>query len=277
MLKANRTICSAMLMSIFLIGTQLAYADETSKKDDDKKEVKTSLARKQSLQEFAFSVGLADGRKGRWFDIRRKMAGLKGELDQIYQVGHLYLDNGDLQPPVILTGENLYQNHKSGRATDQSQIRYEILSPARFVSSHLDWYTYIVSDEDLLVSRPADEPFFKPRNKEEEDSMRKYYQNGFTEGANQVDMEAIARVKTLTTMIDGMYDYHILREKNMIEPPEISKVYVPISGNETKISLSNNLREVVGDAQFNLSPNSYKAYIDQQNPWETLPKAQIIP
>ncbi|HEY6436742.1 MAG TPA: type IV secretory system conjugative DNA transfer family protein, partial [Ignavibacteriaceae bacterium] len=186
-MKQKYLICS-FAFAVCSVFSGFANADLAEpKKAGSEVSTASTVARMRSLGEFAFSVGIADGRKERWFDIRKKMAGMKGELDSLYQVSHLYLDNGDMQPPIILTGENLYQNHQNGKATDHAQVRYEILAPARFVSSQLDWYTYIVSDEDLIGNRPADDPFFQPKNAEEEMVMKKFFQNGYSEGANQVD------------------------------------------------------------------------------------------
>jgi uncharacterized protein YfiM (DUF2279 family) len=266
----------SVFCALILFGCASAQADLGTGKTDAQSNKAAAQFRLQSLREYSLSQGISDGRNVRFKEIREKLAKQKAELDVIYQVSNLYLENGFLQPPIILTGQNLYQQVKDGKAIDWSQIRYQIIAPARFVTQHLDWYTYLVSDEDLLNNKPAEDPVMTARNPEEDAVMKTMYKNGFVEGESQVDMEVQARIKSLTTMITGMMNYHILREKNIVSAPVVSKLYTPTSGNKTQLTLVGNSMEVSQDAGFNLDASTYRAYLDQKNPWSGNPKPQII-
>lgn len=253
----------ALAMSVSAIP---AYAADA--KTDD---YKTESVRITALKEHAFAKGLAAGRMDKFKELRTTSLSLKEFNDQAFQVAHLYshvssdnAENSMLQPPIVLSGEDMLQVNPTGQNYSHAEVKYEILAPARFVSSQLNWQTFIVSEDDMIYSGPADDPLLVARTEEETKLMSNMYNVAYREGQAQAFKEFEARVDTLATLISGMYKYHILREKRLIDPPEIATGYVPVSGNKTQLQLSNRISNVNSGAAFNMNTGAYRAFIEKE-------------
>lgn len=261
---------TTLLLGIFLIAAGVCTAADTTEPK------KTSPGREQLLIEHGLSTGIADGRVDRFNNLRYKLSLQKSDLDRIYQVSHLYLDDGKLQPPVIATSENIYQQMLDGKHIDISQVRYQIVAPARFVTSQIDWYTYLVSDDDVAATGQSDDILTSPKTESEAALLKKMYQTGYEEGASQVDIEVQSRIKALTTLVTGMANYHILRKMNVVQAPQVTRLHTPVRGNATQLVLASTTSDLSRDAEFNLNAGTYKAYLDKKNPFEASPGAHIL-
>ncbi len=260
----KKTLISTMLASFFILSTY-TYADEVQPSD-----IKVESIRTTALKEHAFAKGLADGRVDKFKELRTTILSLKEQNDKVFNVAHLYsqvssdnAENAMLQPAIVVTGEDMLQINQSGKNYSHAEVKFEILAPARFVTSQLNWQTFLVNDEDLLVGGPADDPLLSPRTEQEKALMKNMYDVAFREGRAQALNEYIARTETLTTLIVGMYNYHILRTKGIMKPVEIATGYTPVSGNKTQLQLSTRQANVNNDAEFNLNSNNYKAFIEK--------------
>ena len=250
-------------------------------------------ARASALREFALSKGLAEGRKARFKDIYQYFEQNKRVLDTIYQVDHLYMQprkkqtirllNGLeqtkykddpafkgflIQPPIILEGNDIMQIASDGQRKEKSTIRYGIAANAQFVSAPLYWQTFLVAPEDLIAQGPADDPLLQPRDEQERAMMLAFYQVGFNEGVSQATSEVQTRTKTLATMVAGMHYGRILMEKNILDEPEVTTQYVPVSGNKTLLTLDTSVAQITLPSGFVLDPTKYKVIIHQANPLE---------
>lgn len=270
------------------VASMHAYAEEpTSRASEEATKLSNQASvRMGALREFAIQKGIAEGRAAFFKEKKAEQLSRKAELDAIYQVDHLYLrpektisvKNAQgvmeskqvvdpayksflIQPPVILTGVDLYQLKTSGKAVDWSSIRYKTASQAMFVTAPIYWASFLTNDEDLLVQGPADDPLLRSRTPEEAQAMAHFYQVAVAEGRAQAQNEIVARVKTLTTIIIGMNNYHILAEKHVISRPQVATSYIPVSGNKTQLTLSTFNAAIAKEAEFNLNTESYKAYV----------------
>lgn len=259
------------LISIMALAFTTSMITNVQAAESKTDEYKVESVRITALKEHAFSKGLATGRINKFNELKNKVLSLKEFNNQAFQVSHLYshvssddAEDSMLQPAIIMTGEDMLQVNPTGKNYTHAEAKYETLAPARFVSSQLDWKSFLISEEDLVYAGPADDPLLTPRNDTETKLMEKMYEVAYNEGRTQAFNEYVARIETLTTLITGMYNYHILRAKNMIDPPQISHGYVPVSGNSTQLLLSNRQSNINQDAAFNLNPNNYKAFVERE-------------
>ena len=238
------------------------YAAESSHElsKQEEREAKSSEFRLRAIKEFAIQKGLIDGRRFRFNEIARDLNAQKPALDVIYSVDKLYIrtEGGLFQVPVIITGNDLYQMDNNGKSYDWSKVRYETIADGRFVTSQLDWFTYLVNADDLNQVGPADDPILKPRNSLESTTFETYYKNAYAEGINQANIEMDARVTSLTTIKKGMINYHDLVALKILEPVQLSSSYIPVSGNNTTLTLSTISSTVSKEAKFNHNPDDYK-------------------
>lgn len=284
-----RLVNSYILTGLLLCSAHAAFAAESSSKATDRlsQVAKEEQPRIAALREYAIGKGIADGRRAQFQIMKADQLARKSELDRLYQVDHLYvrptktverqLESGAIvhkeiddpafkgfliQPPVILTGTDLMQLQQSGKAIDWSQVRLQFATNAQFVTAPIHWETFLVNDEDLMRQGPPDDPLLRSRNDEEQKIMDKYYQIAFDEGKEQARAEVVARVKTLTTIIVGMANYHVLASKNVVKKAQVATGYIPVDGNKTQLTLSTFNARVTQDAEFNLNPETYKAIVN---------------
>lgn len=279
---------SFILSGLLLCAAPGVYAAENSMSQDKSHSVaKEEQPRIAALREYSIGKGIAEGRRVQFQAIKVDQLSRKSELDRLYQVDHLYvrptktvnreLENGTttkkeiddpafkgflIQPPVILTGTDLMQLQQSGKSIDWSQVRLQFAANAQFVTAPIHWETYLVNDEDLMRQGPPDDPLLRARNEEEQKVMDRYFQIAFDEGREQARAEVIARVKTLTTIIVGMTNYHVLASKNVVKKAQVATGYIPVDGNKTQLTLSTFNARVTQDAEFNLNPETYKAIVN---------------
>ena len=251
-----------------------------------------SNIRMSALREFALTKGLAAGRLQSFTDAHQYFEANKRVFDTTYQVDHLYMQprkrkySKDLtgkessrmendpgfkgfliQPPIVLIGEDLMQISNDGQKKESSKVRYGLAANAQFVSAPIYWHSFFVSPEDLLSQSPADDPLLQPRVEAERASMLNFYKVGYQEGQAQALSEVNTRITTLTTMITGMMFGRTLMEKNILEEPQISTQYIPVSGNKTLLTLDTSAATISVPAGFQLDPSKYKAIIHQANPF----------
>lgn len=285
-----RLVPSYILTGLLLCASQAVFSAEAapSKSSERMSQVaKEEQPRIAALREYSIAKGIADGRRAQFQVMKADQLTRKSELDRLYQVDHLYvrptktvqrqLESGAvvqkevedpafkgflIQPPVILTGTDLMQLQQSGKAIDWSQVRLQFATNAQFVTAPIHWETFLINDEDLMRQGPADDPLLRARNDEEQLIMNKYYQIAFDEGKEQARAEVVARVKTLTTIIVGMANYHVLASKNVVKKAQVATGYVPVDGNKTQLTLSTFNARVTQDAEFNLNPETYKAIVN---------------
>lgn len=279
---------SFILSGLLLCAAPGVFAAESVTPQDKTQTVaKEEQPRIAALREYSMGKGIAEGRRVQFQAIKADQLSRKSELDRLYQVDHLYvrptktvnreLENGStaqkeiddpafkgflIQPPVILTGTDLMQLQQSGKSIDWSQIRLQFAANAQFVTAPIHWETYLVNDEDLMRQGPPDDPLLRARNEDEQKLMDRYFQIAFDEGREQARAEVIARVKTLTTIIVGMTNYHVLASKNVVKKAQVATGYIPVDGNKTQLTLSTFNARVTQDAEFNLNPETYKAIVN---------------
>ncbi len=214
-----------------------------------------------AIKQYYMERGLSEGRVLMFQARKKDLLALKPYLDKIYDTSHLYLENGKLQPPVVLKGEDLFEIQPTGQSYKESQVRYQLAAPERYVTSQLNWETYLISDDDLEYNGPAPESFLSPRNENEKFVANQYYEIGVKEGANQVELELGYRVKSLTTLIKGMYYFYNAYPRGLLSMPKTVKTYIPVSGNQTQLTLATEENSIVDPAKFELDPNNYMAIV----------------
>lgn len=240
---------------------QTSNSEELSPEARFEKYKKENDIRITAIKQFYMEKGLAEGRLQMFQTQQDNLKELEPLLNRIYKVSHLYMDNGKLQPPVILMGKQLFQMQPDGQRYDESRIRYQTAAKERYVTTQLDWKSFLISDDDLVYRGPSGESFLSPRNTNEEDVAKQFYLLGFNEGANQVQQELDLRIKALTNIIVGMYNFYNVSTRGLLTMPEIVKSYTPVTGNQTQLTLSTETKEIAVPARFDLDSNNYMAVV----------------
>lgn len=233
-------------------------------KNSEKKEGRSPAMKKARLDSFmqaGFAKGLPYGRYERFKQIQISLDQNRTLFHRIYKVDHLYNEGGLLQPGVALSASNLFQRNDSGTVLENSRQRYELVAQPTLVTQPLDWYTYLVSPSDLYVVEEDNLGDLKIENKEEQEAFDNAYKSGFAEGMAQAELDFNGRIAALTTVIEGMYTYTDLIHRGLLKAPEVSRTTVPVSGNQTVLTLSTNALALQKLSEFNLNTEQYKALL----------------
>lgn len=225
------------------------------------KDVEKNGMRSDAIRENAFMRGVAEGRLAGFNTQHALMVKLRSDLDRIYNVSNLYLENGTLQPPIILTGDNLFEMQGNGRGYKQVDNRREIVSPARYVTEQLNWETYLISEDDLALPDDYYDVSLKSRTKSEAEEEKKYYRLGLAEGRGQAFEEVKARIERLTAIVGGMRQGYKEMLAGSATAPVTVAGYEPVAGNQTQIETGIRTKNIVQDAGFVLDVNAPRAFV----------------
>ena len=214
-----------------------------------------------AIRENAFTRGVAEGRQLGFRTQQKMMEGIREDLDRIYDVSNLYLENGTLQPPVILTGDNLLEMAPDGRSYKHVGNRREIVSPARYVTEKLNWRSYLISESDLLLPDDYYDYSLKSKTSGEAEEEKRYYRLGLEEGKRQAYEEVADRVSKLTGIVLGMRQGYKEMMAGTATLPQTVSTYDPVAGGGNKIEVGVRRRSIASDASFVTDLDQGRAFI----------------
>lgn len=251
----------AQIGLLFLLMPVLGGATETPAAPDQAAETKRSMVRLMEIERFWISSGIAQGRVRRFADIRRELSARREALNQIYAVSHLYEEGGLLQPAVIVESTMVTQADAKGTEIQWAEKRYQIIIPERLVTEPLNWYTFLVDDQDIDTTMPEPDVSVVPKTDAERSIAVKAFETGILEGAKQAEIEFQSRLRLLTTIVTGMINYHSLKRRGLVKPTRIAKGLVPVSGNETLLAINTRSLRIETPTEFQFDTAKYRSYV----------------
>lgn len=223
--------------------------------------VQRNNMRMDAIRQNGYIRGVSEGRVAGFREQQSLFTAMRSDMDRIYNVSNLYLEDGTLQPPIILTSDNLLEMAPDGRSYKRTRNRREIISDARYVTEKLNWETYLVSEDDLTLPTDYFDSELKARDRAESSEERKFYKLGFEEGKQQASMEVEQRLDKLTTIVMGMRQGYKEMLAGTVTVPQTASEYEPMAGNGRQIEVGIRSNRIVEDAQFVLHPNAGKAFL----------------
>ena len=166
-----------------------------------------------------------------------------------------------MQPPVILTGDNLLEMAPDGRSYKHVGNRREIVSPARYVTEKLNWRSYLISESDLLLPDDYYDYSLKSKTSGEAEEEKRYYRLGLEEGKRQAYEEVADRVSKLTGIVLGMRQGYKEMMAGTATLPQTVSTYDPVAGGGNKIEVGVRRRSIASDASFVTDLDQGRAFI----------------
>jgi len=224
----------------------------------------------------AFDYGYKEGVKYTKIYIGKFLLKHKKELDILFPLKQLYLNDGILQPPLVGKEDKGSYIYENGNTYRQYGVKYYIKNPARFVTknSYRKW-------EDFLLDYPME--YYKNAsldnvlkfsinvkysnsyqcNLKIRNAVYKKFREGFTAGEREVFLLMSARLKKLQSFVDGLYLYNELYYRGIINPPLISEFIEPVYKNKNgKILVINEkVLKIVKPASFNTETKKWKTFL----------------
>lgn len=223
--------------------------------------IRRNNMRTDALRQNGYVRGVSEGRVAGFQEQHALFKTMQTDMDRIYNVSNLYLENGTLQPPIILTSDNLLEMDPNGRGYKRTRNRREIISDARYVTEKLNWETYLISEEDLMLPTDYYDLELKARDRGEAAEERQYYTMGFEEGKRQAYTEVEQRLEKLTIIVMGMRQGYREMLAGTVTVPQTATTYEPMAGNNRQIEVGIRTNQIVEDAAFVLDPNAGRVFV----------------
>jgi len=212
---------------------------------------KINPIRLQALKETATTLGARGALAWESLQIDHSLKTDAEHLNHIFDFNKLLIDN-DVLPPVITQSDNdlTLDNNKTIRLASKT---YEIVSPARFVTTAPTWRTYLWMNYKK-PNLPSKTLF--PTTKAEAKVWNYYLQKGWENGVQQATEIFRQNLDRLKRDYSGMVLYNQLLAQHMVSKPYVAKADMGITGNGHEIRINDQVLRITAEPQ--LQPDSAK-------------------
>ncbi len=177
-------------------------------------------------------------------------------LDHIFNFSYLMLEHRVL-PPVLQEGQNLL-NLADDAALRIADHEYQIVAPARFVTTPPNWRDYLWMNYKVPEKLNS---LFTPKNNTEAAIWKEYYAKGIEDGTTQAEQIFSVNLSHLVRDYSGMILYRKLRSKKMISAPMISKLELGVTGNATDLHLNDRILRITSSAALQTDASKWQPII----------------
>ena len=224
----------------------------------------------------AFDYGYSEGVKYTKLYIGKFLLKHKKQLDILFPLKQLYLNDGILQPPVVKKEDKGSYIFQDGNVYKQFGVRYYIQTPARFVTmgSYRKWedflldyapdYYYNTDIKNVLnFSMNINYSDSAECNRKIREKVFENFRQGFFSGEKEVFTLMESRLQKLQNFLDGLYLYNELYYRGIINPPVISEFVEPVYKNERgkQLVINEKVLKIVKPASFNTETKKWKTFI----------------
>lgn len=202
-----------------------------------------------SLKEVATGIGAQGALAWRSWHISQALKKQATYLDHVFNFNRLLIDNKVL-PPVLV------ESNHSMRLDSDETIRlanktYELIQPARFVTTPPTWRSYLLMDypKPKIPARG-----FLPRNREESIAWNGFIKEGWKKGLIQANHIFASNVGRLKRDFLGMVLYRKLLAQHMVTAPFITHNELGITGDSQRLRIDDRILRITAPSA--LQPDS---------------------
>ena len=212
---------------------------------------KINPIRLEAIKETATELGARGALAWQSLHINQALNQATQHLDHVFNFNKLLIDN-DVLPPVITESNNdlTLDNNDTIRLASKT---YEIVSPARFVTTAPTWRTYLWMDYKK-PNLPSKTLF--PKTQAEAEAWNYYLKQGWVSGIQQANEIFRENLDHLKRDYAGMVLYNDLLQQHMVSKPFVAKADLGITGNGDKIRINDKVLRITAPSQ--LQPDSAK-------------------
>jgi defect-in-organelle-trafficking protein DotC len=209
--------------------------------------------RQRAIHDASFALGAQLGLNWRfqqiWADLNQHAA----YLDEVYNFEPLLLNADRVLPPVIVKADNTYQQSGDDQA-QTTAVSYQILSPARVVSTAPNWRNYFPSPSAFSTSMMPD-PSLLPKNDVERKIWSDAAQDGWNEGVSQANQIAEIDLNKLEQDFLGMIMFKKLSIQGMVSVPFLANGNLGIVVKGRSLSIDEMNFRLTGQPAFQAPQN----------------------
>ncbi|CAK7025616.1 MAG: hypothetical protein DELT_02570 [Desulfovibrio sp.] len=197
-------------------------------------ETAVSLMRPAAIREAAQLVTLQTAIAWRYKQLLDATEGHNGIMDTAFNFAPLLMTQDDaLIMPPILTRGGASMRIEDGETATVAKTTYELLEPARYVSTVPTWREFLMAD--AFPEPEAPNPAVLPKNDEERAIWRIAVREAWEQGVAEADQLYADNVSRMVRNYRGVMLYHLLTAQHLL-----SRVHTASADLGTKTSDSGN-------------------------------------
>ena len=184
-------------------------------KGTSEKESAVSLMRPTAIREAAQLVTFQTAMTYRYKQLVAATEQHSSIMDTAFNFGPLLMTQGDaLILPPVLTRAGACMGIESGETATTAQTSYELLAPARYVSTVPTWREFLMTDGFPEPEKPN--PAVMPKNDKERLIWRAAVREAWAQGVTEADQLFTDNVSRMVRQYRGVMLYHLLTAQHLL-------------------------------------------------------------
>lgn len=223
-------------------------------------ETAVSLMRPSAIREAAQTVTLQTAIAYRYKQLLVVTERHSGILDAAFDFSPLLMTEGDaLIMPPMLTRSGASMRIESAETATAAQTTYELLAPARYISTIPNWRVYLMVDAFPEPENPN--PAVMPKNDKERAIWRATVREAWAQGVAEADQLYADNVARMTREYRGVMLYHLLTAQHLLSRVNTSSADLGIqtSDNGNKLNIGQRVYRITAPSAFTI-PDSEMRY-----------------
>ena len=227
-------------------------ADLLEMKGGDSKDITAvSLMRPNALREAAQIVTFQSAMAYRYKQLLAETERHSRILDTAFDFSPLLMTQDDaLILPPVLTRAGASMRIEDTKTATTAQTSYELLAPARYVSTVPNWRTFLMADSFPAPEKPN--PAVMPKNDKERLIWRAAVREAWAQGLTEADQLYADNVSRLVREYRGIMLYHLLSAQHLLSQVNTASASLGMktSDNGNKLHIGQKVYRITAPSAF---------------------------
>ncbi len=218
---------------------------------DSKDSTAVSLMRPNALREAAQLVTFQSAMAYRYKQLLAETESHSRILDTAFDFSPLLMTQDDaLILPPVLTRAGASMRIEDTKTATTAQTSYELLAPARYVSTVPNWRTFLMADSFPAPEKPN--PAVMPKNYKERLIWRAAVREAWAQGLSEADQLYADNVSRLVREYRGIMLYHLLSAQHLLSQVNTASASLGIktSDNGNKLHIGQKVYRITAPSAF---------------------------
>ena len=218
---------------------------------DSKDSTAVSLMRPNALREAAQLVTFQSAMAYRYKQLLAETERHCRILDTAFDFSPLLMTQDDaLILPPVLTRAGASMRIDDTKTATTAQTSYELLAPARYVSTVPNWRTFLMADAFPAPEKPN--PAVMPKNDKERLIWRAAVREAWAQGLSEADQLYADNVSRLVREYRGIMLYHLLSAQHLLSQVNTASASLGIktSDNGNKLHIGQKVYRITAPSAF---------------------------
>lgn len=214
-----------------------------------KEKTAVKMLRPNAIREAAQLMGFQSGMAWRYGQLLAETENYSPVMDAAFNFSPLLLTQGEalILPPQISSGGVSMRIEDADTATS-SKTTYELLEPAKFISTVPMWREFLMADDFPKAEEPN--PAILPRDSNERAFWRKAIREAWNQGIAEADQLYADNVFRMARSYKGILLYHLLTAQHLLSRVHTASANLGIRTHGNKLNIGQNVYRITAPARF---------------------------